>query len=113
VARQSACDLAHICAITPIETTLATGAFNNGTACRVPERVGFAWQLTVTSLVGFLHPDGGIRWLERRRTFDAEALLADIVAKVENRRAIIFPPKDDVTGNRRSLYSQSRYQGRQ
>ena len=25
---------------------------------------------------------------------------ADIVAKVENRRAIIFPPKDDVTGDR-------------
>jgi hypothetical protein len=39
-------------------------------------------------------------------------LLADIVAKVENRRAIIFPLKDDVTGDRRSLYSQSRYQGR-
>jgi hypothetical protein len=38
---------------------------------------------------------------------------ADIVAKVENRRAIIFPPKDDVTGDRRSLYSQSRYQSRQ
>jgi hypothetical protein len=34
--------------------------------------------------------------------------LADIVAKVDNRRAIIFPPKDDVTGDRRSLYSQSR-----
>jgi hypothetical protein len=40
-------------------------------------------------------------------------LLADIVAKVANRRAIIFPPKDDMTGDRRSLYSQSRYQGRQ
>jgi len=38
---------------------------------------------------------------------------ADIVAKVENRRTIIFPPKDDVTGDRRSLYSQSRFQGRQ
>jgi hypothetical protein len=38
---------------------------------------------------------------------------ADIVAKVENRRAIIFPPKDDMTGDRRSLYAQSRYQGRQ
>jgi hypothetical protein len=40
-------------------------------------------------------------------------LLADIVAKVENRWAIIFSPKDDVTGDRQSLYSQSRYQGRQ
>ena len=39
--------------------------------------------------------------------------LADFVAKVENRRAIIFPPKDDVTGDRQSLYSQSRYRGRQ
>jgi hypothetical protein len=38
---------------------------------------------------------------------------ADIVAKVENRQAIIFPPKDDMTDDRRSLYSQSRYQGRQ
>jgi hypothetical protein len=38
---------------------------------------------------------------------------ADIVAKVENRREIIFPPKDDVTGDRRSLCSQSRYEGRQ
>jgi hypothetical protein len=28
-------------------------------------------------------------------------------------RAIIFPPKDDITGDRRSPYSQSRYQGRQ
>jgi hypothetical protein len=34
--------------------------------------------------------------------------MADIVAKVENRRAIIFPPKDDVTDDRRPLYSQSR-----
>ena len=40
-------------------------------------------------------------------------VLADIVAKVENRLAIIFPPKDDVTGDRRSLYSQSHYQGHQ
>ena len=51
--------------------------------------------------------------LVRSRRFQFWSLLADIVAKVSNRGATIFPPEDKTGRDRRLIWPQAYYRSRQ